>query len=167
MKTMFGRLAACALAILAFAPIDSQAHDYSVGNITVMHPWVRATPGNAKAGAGYLSISNSGETADTLQRAESNVSKRTELHMHSMVDGVMKMIHVEGGVEVPVGTDVVFEPGGLHVMFMGLKAPFKEGDTVPVTLFFEKAGELKIEMMVQRVGSKKHDSEKSTHKHTH
>lgn len=154
-----------AVTFFSFLPQESAAHDYTVGSITVMHPWARATPGPAKAGAGYLGLKNSGATADRLVKAESNLSKRTELHTHIMEGGVMKMPHVEEGIEVPAGKEVMFEPGGFHVMFMGLKAPFKEGEMLPITLYFENAGKVKVQLTVKGVGAKSGDKKKMKHNH--
>lgn len=156
-----------AVTFFSFLPQESAAHDYTVGSITVMHPWARATPGPAKAGAGYLGLKNSGTTADRLIKAESSLSKRTEIHTHIMEDGVMKMTHLEEGIEVPAGKEVMFEPGGFHVMFMGLKAPFKEGGMLPVTLYFEKAGKIEVELAVKGVGAKSDDKMKKKMKHSH
>lgn len=157
--------AVIAVTFISFLPQASSAHDYTVGSITVMHPWARATPGPAKAGAGYLGLKNNGTTADRLVKAESNLSKRTELHTHIMEGGVMKMTHVEEGIEVPAGQEVMFEPGGFHVMFMGLKAPFKEGEMLPITLYFEKAGKVDVELAVKSVGAKSGDKKKMKHSH--
>lgn len=168
MKTLSKMLAASlTAAFISFLPYESSAHDYTVGSITVLHPWARATPGPAKAGAGYLGIKNDGDTADKLIKAESNLSKRTELHTHLMEGGIMKMMHVEEGVDVPAGQEVTFEPGGLHVMFMGLKAPFKEGENLPVTLYFEKAGKVDVELIVKAVGAKTGYDMKKKMKHSH
>ena len=168
MKTLSKMLAASlTAAFISFLPYESSAHDYTVGSITVLHPWARATPGPAKAGAGYLGIKNDGDTADKLIKAESNLSKRTELHTHLMEGGIMKMMHVEEGVDVPAGQEVTFEPGGLHVMFMGLKAPFKEGENLPVTLYFEKAGKVDVELIVRAVGAKTGDDMKKKMKYNH
>lgn len=159
--------AAIAVTFISFIPVQSAAHDYTVGSITVLHPWARATPGPAKAGAGYLGIKNDGAIADKLVKAESNLSKRTELHTHLMDGGIMKMVHIEEGVEVPAGQEVTFEPGGLHVMFMGLKGPFKEGESLPITLYFEKAGKVDVELIVKAVGAKTGDDMKKKMKHNH
>lgn len=161
-KTLSGILAAT---FISFMPIESSAHDYTVGSITVLHPWARATPGPAKAGAGYLGLKNNGTTADRLVKAESTLSKKTELHTHIMENGVMKMTHMEEGIEVPAGQEVMFEPGGLHVMFMGLKAPFKEGEMLSVTLYFEKAGKVDVELAVKGVGAKSDGKKKMKHNH--
>lgn len=154
-----------AVTFISFLPQKSFAQDYTVGSITVMHPWARATPGPAKAGAGYLDLKNSGTTADRLVKVESNLSNRTEIHTNIMEGGVMKMMHVEEGIELPLNGEVAFEPGGLHIMFMGLKAPFKEGEMLPVTLYFEKAGKLDIEFVVRGVGAKSYDKKKMKHNH--
>ena len=166
----FSKMLAASLtaAFISLLPLEGSAHDYTVGSISVLHPWARATPGPAKAGAGYLGIKNDGTTADRLVKAESKLSKRTEIHTHLMDDGVMRMMHVEEGVEVPSGQEVTFEPGGLHIMFMGLKSPFKEGESLPVTLYFEKAGKVDVELTVKGVGAKSGDDKmKNKMKHSH
>lgn len=166
MKILSKALAAVLTAtFLAFTPTDGFAHQFEMGSITITKPWTRATPGPARAGAGYLIIRNAGGVSDRLIKAESNLSKRTEIHTHVMDGGVMKMTHIEEGVEIPVNGEVAFEPGGLHIMFMGLKAPFKEGQSLPVTLHFEKAGKLEMELMVRSVGAKKYDKKKMKHTH--
>lgn len=135
--------------------------------IMVEDSWARATAGPAKAGAAYLTIANMGHDTDRLIAAKSELANRTEVHNHIMEDGVMKMRHVQA-VEVSPGTPIILQPGGLHIMFMGLKKPFVKGETLPMTLVFEKAGEVDIEFVVQGVGakSKQHEGQ-GTHKHKH
>lgn len=146
MKRLLG---AIALAAACFAP--AQAADYKLGTITISDPWVRATPGKAKNGAGYLEIHNMGEP-DRLLSASSNVSKRTELHTHIADNGIMRMRKIEGGIELPHGGTAVLKPHGNHVMLMGLDKPLKEGEMVHLTFTFEKAGEISIDVPVMPVG---------------
>ncbi|MBO6519827.1 MAG: copper chaperone PCu(A)C [Rhodospirillales bacterium] len=151
-------ISAVTLAVFAFAAIfaadDASADDMKMNGIMVEQPWARATAGPAKAGAAYMTLVNHGDETDRLVGAKSDLAKRTEIHTHLMENGVMKMRQVEG-VEVEPGTPTVFQPGGLHVMFMGLKAPFKEGQELPLTLVFEKAGEISVTFKVQGVGASK------------
>lgn len=146
---------------------QASADEMKNNGLMVEDSWARASAGPAKAGAAYLTIANMGHEADRLVAVKSNLAKRTEVHTHLMEDGMMKMRHVEA-VEVSPGTPTIFQPGGLHVMFMGLKKPFIEGETLPLTLVFEKAGEVDIEFVVQGVGakSKKNDGH-GAHKHKH
>jgi copper(I)-binding protein len=129
-------------------------HDAShMNTLHVAHGWARATPGMARNGAAYMTLHNMGKTDDKLIDAASDVAARTEIHTHIMDGTVMKMRKVEGGVAFASGKEVTFKPGGLHIMFLGLKAPLKEGSTFPVTLTFEKAGKKTVEIKVQKVGA--------------
>ena len=138
---------AAALAIVAIASGAGQAQEFKVGDLLIDHPWARASIGQAKAGAAYLVVSNRGTEADRITAADTPVAKRAEFHTHIMEGGVMKMRPV-GAVEVAPGEPVVFQPGGLHVMLMGLKAPLKEGETFPLTLKFENAGQVEIQVKI-------------------
>ena len=144
---MRGFFIAAVLAIAAIVSGAVQAYEFKVGDLLIDHPWARASIGQAKAGAAYLVVSNGGSEMDRITAAETPVAKRAELHTHIMEGGVMKMRSV-GAVEVAPGEPVVFQPGGLHVMLMGLKAPLKEGESFPLTLKFEKAGKVEIQVKI-------------------
>ncbi len=123
-------------------------HHYTVGDLTITAPWARASAGMARAGAAFMTIENVGPD-DRLVAASADVSARIELHTHIMsADGVMQMREVEGGIEISANGETRLEPGGLHVMFMGLEAPFVEGTRFPLTLTFEQAGEVTVEVEV-------------------
>jgi len=125
--------------------------------ITISDPYARASSPKAKAGAAFMMISNSGETADRLLSASSDIAHRVELHTHKdMGDGVMKMMEVEAGFVIPAGGAHMLQRGGDHVMFMGLKQPMLQGETVSVTLTFEKAGEVVLEIPVDLERKPKH-----------
>lgn len=122
---------------------------FAQDTISVEDSYARSSGKTAIAGAAFMMIRNSGEAADRLLGAESDAAARVELHTHVIDEnGVAKMIHVDEGFEIPAGETYVLKRGGDHVMFMGLKAPFEQGATVPVTLVFEKAGEIEIEVPV-------------------
>lgn len=127
---------------------------FTAGDITVTGAFSRATLPNAPVGAGYLSIENSGASPDRLVNAASEISPTVELHNMETVDGMMKMNHLEGGIEIPAGEIVTLAPGGMHVMFIGPNQPFKEGECVAVTLNFEKAGPLDVQLVVGPIGAK-------------
>ncbi len=139
-------------ALLLFFPLQLAAHDYELGSIGVDHPWARATAGKAPNGAAFLMLTNAGDQADYLIRVETDAAKRAELHQHSMEDGVMKMRPVEK-IEIAPGGETMLKPGGLHIMLMGLTAPLKEGERFPLTLVFEEAGSLDVEVTVDAVGA--------------
>lgn len=120
-----------------------------VAEIVVHDAFARSA--NPKAGAAFMEIMNHGESDDRLIAVKSDVAARTELHTHKEdANGVMKMLHVEEGFALPAGQTLMLERGGNHVMFMGLKAPLENGDTVPVTLVFDKAGEVTVEVTVDQ-----------------
>jgi len=131
-----------------------QAEDIKAGDLVISQAWSRATPGGAKVGGGYLTIENRGTAPDRLVGGASDVADKVEVHEMSMANGVMTMRPVEGGLAIPPGKTVALAPGGYHLMMLGLKAPLKQGQSVPVTLTFEKAGAVKLFLDVLGVGAK-------------
>jgi periplasmic copper chaperone A len=115
--------------------------------VAVETPWARPTVPGQQGGGGFLVLRNSGPTADRLISGSTPAAERFELHTMSMKGDVMEMRQVDA-VELPAGKTVEMKPGGLHVMFIGLKQPLALGSKVPVTLKFEKAGEVKVEFEV-------------------
>jgi len=152
MKTMLRGLAGAALvACLLSAPV--RADDVKAGDLTISQAWARATPGGAKIGGGYLTIENKGSAPDSLVGASSDVAGKVEVHEMTMVNGVMKMRPVEKGLAIEPGKTVKLAPGGYHLMMMELKSPLKQGEKVPVTLEFEKAGKVSVSLDVEGVGA--------------
>jgi uncharacterized protein YcnI/copper(I)-binding protein len=123
-----------------------------VGPLTVEQPWSRATPGGAKVGGGYLRITNTGTASDRLVGGSFPLASRVEVHEMRMDGDVMRMKPVEGGLEIKPGATVELKPGGFHLMFMDLKEPLKEGQTVRGTLSFEKAGSVEVDYTVRGMG---------------
>lgn len=140
-------------ATLAVLAVPAGAQDYKLGALDISRPWTRATPATAQAGGGFLTVTNKGTTPDRLIAARSTVSDRVEVHEMRMDGNVMKMRELEKGLEIPAGATVMLKPGGYHIMFMGLKAPFAKDTKVPVTLVFEKAGSLDIVLDVEALGA--------------
>jgi copper(I)-binding protein len=134
--------------LLAAAALAAHAHGVKAGDLAIGHPYARATAPGQPTGGAYLRVENHGAQADRLVSASADVSKSVELHEMKMEGDVMRMRQVDG-VDVPAGQSVVLEPGGVHVMLIGLKAPLKQGDRFPMTLRFEKAGEVKVEVVVE------------------
>ena len=123
------------------------------GGIKVEQVWARATPGAVKSGAIYLTITNTGSTPDTLEGvASSPAAAHADVHEMKMVKGVMEMRSVKS-LTIEPGKSLVFQPGGYHVMLTGLKAPLKEGQTVPLTLTFAHAGTEQVTASVGKVGA--------------
>lgn len=141
----------CALALLAVAVGAAQAQTYKIGQIVIADPWLRATPGRARNGAGYVSLDNHG-APDRLIGVASDVAERTELHTHMADGGIMRMRKVDA-IDLPTGASAVLKPHGDHIMLMNLKQPLKEGETVRLTLTFENAGEITVDARVLPIGS--------------
>ena len=157
-------VAAIVAALFSFAPSAIAQDTPPVGPLTVGEPvvagslaitqaWTRATPPGAATGAGYLTISNSGETSDRLLSVASTQAAIGEIHQMTMVDDRMVMRPVADGLVIPAGGTVVLEPGGLHFMFVQLGAGFVEGSIVTVSLTFEIAGFVEIDLIVYPIGS--------------
>jgi len=128
--------------------VPVHAHEYKVGELHIGHPYARSTPPGAKAGGAYLSIDNKGKAADKLLRASSPRAGSVELHTMSMEGNIMRMRQVPA-IEVAPGTVVKLAPGGLHVMLQDLKQSLSKGDRFPMTLVFERAGEVKVDIVVE------------------
>lgn len=119
------------------------------GDIEVHDPYARSSSMNAASGAAFMMIHNHGTEGDRLISVASTVAKKVELHTHQEdANGVMKMVHVEEGFELPADGMIMMKRGGNHVMFMGLNEPFEQGKSIPLTLVFEKSGEMEIEVPV-------------------
>ncbi|MGB3447040.1 MAG: copper chaperone PCu(A)C [Xanthobacteraceae bacterium] len=153
-RGLLGGALAVALAFgaSAIAQAQDQSQPVKAGDLVISNAWTRATPGGAKVGGGYLTIENKGTTADRLVGGTTTVAGKLEVHQMSMSDGVMKMHPVEGGLTIEPGKTVKLAPGGYHLMLVDLKQPFKQGETVPVTLLFEKAGKVAVSLSVQGIG---------------
>ena len=135
---------ALAAAILVVTPALAHNGVIHLGDINISLPFTRATLPNAPVGGGFLTIENTGTEADRLVSATSEVAGETQIHEMAMEGDVMKMRQLAEGLEIPAGETVVLAPGGFHIMFMGLKQAFVEGETVAVTLTFEKAGSVEV-----------------------
>jgi hypothetical protein len=151
MRPRFAVLSVLALCLPVPSP-PAQAEEVRAGDIVVAEVWGRASVGSG-AGALYLTLRNEGDAADRLVGAETPVAGRAELHVHSMDGDVARMRPAEG-VDLPPGATVVLAPGGTHIMLMGLAAPLKAGDSVPVTLRFAAAGTVEATAAIGPIGAK-------------
>lgn len=143
----FATLAA-SLLLSTFAATPLLAQKFDQGTLTITHPWARPTPPGLTVSAMYFSIKNHGNAADRLIGWSSPVAGRTELHETRMEGGMAKMRPVES-VTIPAQGTIKAEPGGLHVMLLDLKQPLEVGKKIPVTLKFERAGEVKVEAAIE------------------
>jgi len=133
----------CALSAAASLSV-ANAEDFKAGALTIDHPWARASIGKATNSAAYMKIENAGDAPDRLLAVKTDAADNVMLHESRMEMGVMKMVHLPNGVEIPAHGSAELKPLGLHVMLMGLKEPLKDGERLPLTLVFEKAGEVPV-----------------------
>lgn len=159
MKRLLILLVACMV-----SATPALAHEYMQGNIHIMKPWSRPLPAVSPNGAAYMKLTNKGEVTDRLVSVSTPAAKTAELHNHIMVDGVMKMRPVEN-IEVKPGESATLQPGGLHVMLMGLTEPLEEGKSYPLTLTFEKAGSVEVKVMIFEPTESGHGDMKHDMKH--
>lgn len=138
-RTLLAATAAISLAMPALAGSE----------ITIEDAYARASGPTAMAGAAFLVIHNTGDADDRLIAAESDAANRVELHTHiEESDGVMRMVEVKEGFPVAAGSMHRLQRGSDHVMFMGLTAPWEQGKILNVTLVFENAGRIEVEIPV-------------------
>ena len=158
------RLAALAvllvLANLLLPPLiaradTSPAAAATIGDLAIEGAWTRQTPPRARAGGAYLTITNRGDAPDRLVGGEAAFAERVEIHAMSVADGVMRMTRLADGLEIAPGETVRLEPGGYHVMLIGL-APdaLVEGETATIRLEFERAGRIEIALPVAPIGAR-------------
>jgi periplasmic copper chaperone A len=130
-------------------PVDTATAD---GKLLIEGAWARPTPEGTSISAGYLKITNRGDKPDTLLGASTPAANSAELHESAVdAEGVMTMRPVENGLEIKPGQTVELKPAGVHIMLLGVKAPLKEGQTVPVTLDFKSAGKVEVPFAVKPI----------------
>lgn len=146
MSFTFRTYAAAAALALAIPALAAPA---VAGDIEIHDAYARSASPAAKTGAAFMQIVNKGDADDHLVGAASEAADMVQLHTHTESDqGVMQMVHVEDGFDLPAHDTLSLDRGGHHVMFMGLTAPWEQGDVVSVTLSFENAGDITIDVPV-------------------
>ncbi len=137
------------LACSALMTTPAMAHDYTQGNVKIDHPWSRPTPPGTPMGVGYMAITNNGTSDITFTGARTQRAKGVSIHESRMTDGVMSMRPLEQGLTIPAGGTVEFKPHGYHLMLEKLKGPLKEGERIPLTVSFDGAEDMDVELNVQ------------------
>ncbi|MGQ0456686.1 MAG: DUF1775 domain-containing protein [Hyphomicrobium sp.] len=132
---------------------DSSPTAIKAGALTIESPWLRATPGGATVGAGYVKITNTGSEADRLTGGDFAIAGRVEVHEMKMDGDVMKMRALPDGLVIKPGETIALAPGGAHLMLMDLKGPIAPGPPVKGKLTFEKAGVVEVEFAVAPIGA--------------
>ncbi len=151
-RVSFGSIAGAVL-LAFFLGAPAHADEVKAGDLVITEAWSRATPGGAKIGGAYLTIENKGSAPDRLVGGSADIADKVEVHEMAMDNGVMKMRPVDKGLTIEPGKTVKLAPGGYHLMMFNLKGPLKQGDKVPVTLEFEKAGKVQVSLDVQGIGA--------------
>lgn len=146
--------------LLTVSTSTTLAHDFKAGSLTIDHPHTTAAPGSNAAV--YLTVRNDGADADRLIAAKGEIAAAVELHTSSDASGAMQMRPVDA-IEIPAGQTVSLKPGGAHIMLIGLTAKLTENGMVPLTLVFEKAGEVQVELDILAAGNHDHGGGHSGH----
>ncbi|WP_191082720.1 copper chaperone PCu(A)C [Roseococcus microcysteis] len=157
MRRTFLRAALMAGASLTASAMPSgsaTAHDFRAGDLQIGHPWTRAVAASASTAAGYMTIRNTGSVADRLVGAETSRVNKVEQHEMTMTDGIMRMRPIPRGIAIPPGQEVRLAPGGLHLMLIGPQGGFTQGARIPLTLVFERAGRVEVELAVEAAGAR-------------
>jgi copper(I)-binding protein len=129
--------------------LPAAAHQYEFGRLVIGHPWTRPAPPGMSMGVAYLSITNRGTGEDRLIGASTPAAESVQIHRTTIVDGMARMRPMTEVVIAP-GATVRIEPDGIHLMLIGLKTALRAGETVPLTLEFQHAGKLTVQLAVQR-----------------
>ncbi|WP_281019307.1 MULTISPECIES: copper chaperone PCu(A)C [unclassified Minwuia] len=127
---------------------NASAHEYQKGDLSILHPYAYATIGAARAGAVFVTLRNDGAKDDALLGVESGDAARAELHTHIHENGRMMMRPVEQ-IAIPAGGEAKLQPGGDHIMLMGLKAGLQADYSHDLVLIFRDAGRVPIEFVVE------------------
>jgi periplasmic copper chaperone A len=153
------------LAVLVLPPDAAKAQTpttIKAGSLVITTPWLRETPTGARVAGGYLTITNTGTETDRLTGGAVGFAGRVEVHEMTMTDGVMRMRELADGLEIKPGQTVELKPGGLHIMFMDLKAPMKIGGDGRGQLTFQRAGTVAVDFQIAPAGAR---NTGSPHKH--
>jgi periplasmic copper chaperone A len=142
-----------ALSLLQLSVSPVHAEDYKVGSIQISQPWARATPKGASAAAAYMTVTNSGTTAQHLNCVSSDAAVECQIHEMSMDGGVMKMRPLQGGLEVKPGETVALKPGSFHVMLVGLKQPLQAGQSIGATFKVDGGTTVQVAFPVAAIGA--------------
>ena len=144
---------ACALSLAALYPAGpSAAHEIKLGNLVIHHPWIKQPPGSAAVAGAYTTIDNNGTENDTLISVSVDGVAMAMIHEMKIQGDVMKMNELPGGLVIPAGKSVELKPKSYHIMLMGLKSAYMEGEEVKGSFTFAKAGKVDVDFEVVAPG---------------
>ena len=133
---------------------NSLAHEYKIGNLKILHPYIIEMPPGAKIGGGYMEIVNTGNQSDNLSLVTVDFAKVAEIHEMKTENDVIKMRKIKGGLEIPAKDFTELKHERYHIMFMNLLKPMIKSETHEGILYFEKAGNVKVIFTVEKMGFK-------------
>ncbi len=128
--------------------MSSDGDVVKAGDLEVSGGFAKAMLPGQPVGGGFFTVKNNGSADDQLLSVASPAAGQVQIHEMSMQGNVMKMRELKDGITIPAGKTVELTPGNLHLMFIKVAAPFKQGDKVPVTLTFAKAGKVDLVLNV-------------------
>ncbi|WP_116472605.1 copper chaperone PCu(A)C [Zobellella maritima] len=134
--------------VILLTTATAQAHEYRAGALQIDHPWSRAVPPMAKVAGAFMNINNQGDEEDALLGARTPLAEQVEIHQ-SMMEGDMMQMRQLPALPIPAHGDVTLKPGSYHLMLINLTGQPREGDRFPLTLQFEKAGKVEVEIAVE------------------
>ena len=145
------------LAVVALLSLcgGASGREFEKDGLVIDHPWTRATPEGAKAGAGYMTITNKGKENDKLTGGTFDDADEVQVHEMKMEGDNMTMRQLKDGLEIKPGDTVTLSPGGYHLMFLGLKKPIAKGANIKGSLSFEKAGNVDVDYKAEGIGAMK------------
>lgn len=154
-----------AAALIALTPTWAAAHEFVSEAVHIDHPWSRPTPPGTPMGVGYLVIKNTSDADITLVGAQTPRAASVSIHESMMHDGMMSMKPLKAGLLIPAGETVELKPHGYHLMLEKLNGPLQEGESIPLTLEFDGAEALDVELTVEPLddGSMKEKVDHSDH----
>lgn len=148
-----------ALGLFASLIVPASAHGFKIGELAIVHPFLRATPPTATTTAGYMVIRNQGSASDRLLRIETTAAEKVTFHRTVIDRDIAKMVPIEEGFEIPAGGEFRLGADGTHAMLVGLTGPIDLGFLIEATLVFERAGALPMTFEVEPAGTQLEDTE--------
>jgi hypothetical protein len=133
---------------------NSLAHEYKIGNLKILHPYIIETPPGAKIAGGYMKIVNTGNQTDHLSLVTVDFAKSAEIHEMKTENDIIKMRKIKGGIEISAKGFTELKHKGYHIMFMNLLKPMTKNETYEGTLYFEKAGNVKVIFIIEKMSFK-------------
>lgn len=149
--------------LLSTVTVTVSAHSFTQGDVTVTHPWSRPTPPGVSMGVGYMAISNNGESAITLVGVSTPKAESVTIHESVSSEGMMSMRPLPDGLKIPAGETVLLEPHGYHLMLEGLEGAVARDEKIPMTLDFDNADSMEIELHTMPMDDAKGSQEMEHH----